>query len=87
MDTLTKECYGNLANAIIIQAVGDYTKALKNKRYMDKHIVKECEEFFRSEWFGILTNVDSEIIISECKKERERIEKRNPRNKSFNRVR
>lgn len=49
------ECYENLANAIILQAVKDY-----------KSNSKECERFFRSEWFKVLTNVDPDYIIKLC---------------------
>lgn len=66
--------YENLANAIILQAVRDYRKALKclkanprNKTALaDKD---EVERFFRSDWFSVLTSVDGEMLILSLQKE------------------
>ena len=55
-----------LAAAIILQAVKDYRKALKKGERERK---RECERFFRSQWFGILTSVDGETLISRLRKE------------------
>ena len=68
MTTLIKN-YENLANAIITQAVEDYRKALRRKTDRDRHTVFECEKFFRSEYFQILTNFDGETLISKIKGE------------------
>lgn len=62
-----------LANAIIARAVEDYRLALKGNR-ISKHsavneTIKECEKFFRSEWFMILTNVNGEMLIEKLKGE------------------
>lgn len=47
--------YENLANAIIVQAVTDYRGLLSgNKPSQDVHI-RECERFFKSAWFDVLT--------------------------------
>ena len=66
--------YENLANAIIIQAVKDYREALNILRYSpeDKNAIAskaEIERFFRSDWFGLLTKVDPEKLISRLLKE------------------
>ena len=62
--------YENLANAIIIQAAKDYRKALRqlrrNPNYVSAAYTKrEVEQFFRSQWFHFLTNVDPEYLIEE----------------------
>jgi hypothetical protein len=62
----------NLANGIIIQAVTDYRKALRGFSSNSKSssaIAAECERFFRSEWFSVLTNVDGEYLIINIRKE------------------
>lgn len=62
----------NLANAIILQAVKDYRKALKGYSIDGRNcssVVSECERFFRSEWFRVLTNVNGEYLITRIRKE------------------
>ena len=66
--------YENLANAIVLQAVKDWRSAVrtlkKRPRYDPaKQMKNECEEFFRSEWFTVLTNVDGRIILKKLKQE------------------
>lgn len=57
--------FEELASAIILQAVKDY-------RLHDEEPDRESiERFFRSRWFGILTNVDPEMLISKLRKEKE----------------
>lgn len=58
--------YKELANAIILQAVKDYRKALKHDERGRK---REIEKFFRSEWFSILTNVSGEMLIQKLRAE------------------
>ena len=62
----------NLTNAIILQAVKDYRKALKRFSLNGKSstaVIAECERFFRSEWYSQLTNVDGEYLITNIRKE------------------
>lgn len=61
--------YQALANAIVESAVKDYKKALKyhfrhpqNKEYARE--VADLERFFRSGWYGILTDLDGEYLMS-----------------------
>ena len=66
--------YTELANAIIIQAVKDYRNALKTlKRYPRyepaKAVVAEVEEFFRSDWYRMLTSVDAEMLMRKIRRE------------------
>lgn len=82
MDVLD-ENYRNLACAIIKQASEDYERAygdylLGKKNYSIRDIA-ECESFFRSEWFVLLSNgIDGELFL---KKLQEKIE-----NKIFERL-
>ena len=61
--------YQALANAIVELAVKDYKKALKqhyrfssNKDYADA--VTSLERFFRSGWYGMLTDLDGEYLMT-----------------------
>ena len=63
------EPYQALANAIVELAVKDYKKALKqhyrfpnNENYAVE--VKSMERFFRSGWYGMLTDLDAEYLIT-----------------------
>ena len=58
--------YENLANAIVLQAVKDY-------RLTDNEAeLAEIERFFRSDWFGVLTDVDPEYLIRRLRKEKDK---------------
>ena len=59
--------YQTLANAIIIQAIKDYRKALRQLERNSKYEPalsrkRECERFFRSEWFQVLSCVEVDNI-------------------------
>lgn len=62
----------NLTNAIILQVVKDYRRALKGLSSDGKSsaaVIADCERFFRSEWYRQLTNVDGEYLIATIRKE------------------
>ncbi len=66
--------YQNLANAIVLLAVNDYRKAqhtlsLYPKDRSVKFQIKQIEQFFRSEFYKLLTGVDGEMLISILNKE------------------
>ena len=66
--------YEELANAIILQAVSDYRKALRqlkrNPDYTKAVLTKyDCERFFRSEWFQALTQVDGPWLMRKLQEE------------------
>ena len=68
------DAYENLANAIVLQAVKDWRKAVKtlkkHPRYEPaKQMKEDCERFFRSEWFEELTSVDGSVILRKLKQE------------------
>ena len=70
--------YDNLAKEIIIQAIKDYVKALKNlkkerKMYAAKMTIEECRRFFRSKWFCVLSNADGEKMIEKIERNFEHI--------------
>lgn len=61
--------YQALANAIVELAVKDYKKALKqhyrfpnSKEYADE--VSRLEHFFQSGWYGTLTDLDGEYLMT-----------------------
>ena len=64
--------YQELANAIVLQAVKDY------RMTDDERELKEIERFFRSAWFGVLTSVDPDLLISKLRKEKRCADKRRP---------
>ena len=69
---MTDEGIEILANAIILQAVKDYRKALKGLSLNGESstaVIADCERFFRSEWYRQLTNVDGEYLIATIRKE------------------
>lgn len=68
--------YQALANGIIIQAAKDYRwacKKLKNprchKRREAEMMKDDCLRFFRSQWFGELTEVEPEYLIRKLNEE------------------
>lgn len=60
--------YQELANAIVMQAVKDY------RLHDDEQELASIERFFRSDWFGVLTNINPEILITKLRKEKVRYE-------------
>lgn len=70
----TEDPYTGLANAIILQAVKDYRDVLKRlsrgRANKDAEIKKqEILNFFRSDWFGVLTEIDPEMLIRKLDEE------------------
>ena len=62
----------NLSNAIIVQAAKDYRAALRGKTVDEISpgvMVHECEKFFRSSWFMVLTDLDGEVLIEAIQNE------------------
>ena len=61
--------YQALANAIVELAVKDYKKAfLQHSNFPDNedyaNEVKSIENFFNSDWFVALTDLDSEYLLT-----------------------
>ena len=58
--------FHNLASAIVYQAIEDYRNALKGRGYFGKSsqaVIRECERFFKSNWFIELTDLDGKFLI------------------------
>ena len=58
--------YEDLADAIVLPAVKDY------RLTDDEAELAEIERFFRSDWFGVLTDVDPEYLIRRLRKEKDK---------------
>lgn len=72
MRDVETELYQELYNAIVLQAVTDYRNALAGNSYCSdcpEDVVRECESFFRSEYFALLTKVPGEYLIEKIRKE------------------
>lgn len=66
--------YEKLAHAIVMQAVRDWRAAkrkLKKKSTNDnaRLELEECEAFFLSEYFMILTEVDGKVLVQKLYEE------------------
>ena len=66
--------YENLANAIIVQAVKDYRKVLRTLSLYPhnrsaQYERRSIEQFFRSDYFSVLTNLNPETLIVRLNKE------------------
>ena len=71
---LAEDPYEKLANAIIVQASKDYMTNLRKKKRNPgsasaEHDIRECERFFRSDWYQVLTSVDGEYLMNRLRKE------------------
>ena len=71
---LAENPYEALANAIIIQASKDYMTNLRKKKRNPgsasaEHDIRECERFFRSDWYQVLTSVDGEYLMDRLREE------------------
>ena len=53
-----EENWQELANAIILRAVEDFRDT------MNKKTLAEIEEFFLSDWFEVLTNIDGRDLLT-----------------------
>lgn len=60
--------YQELANAIVLRAVEDY------RLTDDEQELEEIERFFRSDWFGVLTKLDPDLLIKRLRKEKKAYE-------------
>lgn len=70
----SEDGYTLLAHAIVFEATESYRYALlalKENTSSVKFRIRKArlEEFFRSEWYTVLTDVDGEYLINHIKKE------------------
>ena len=73
------ECYENLANAIILQAVKDYKTVLfrleDHPNNRDAQFEKKrLEGFFHSNWYNTLTGVQARVKVEAVERRRRRAE-------------
>lgn len=59
--------YENLANAVVLQAVKDYRRALRCAGRTP--LRSELERFFRSGWYRQLTELDGEYLMRKLQEE------------------
>ncbi len=68
------DCWQDLADAIILQAVSDFRKTqklLKQKSDNKEQLLElhRLERFFRSNWFKALTTLDGSQLLTDLRKE------------------
>lgn len=69
---MIQEGIDNLINAIIVQTCKDYRSALAGAKVNGKPpewVIQECEHFFFSDWFSVLTKADPHYIVDNIRKE------------------
>ena len=71
---MTDDPYESLAADIIIQAIHDYRDAGKKLKHHPKNkeaklMIKDCERFFCSEWFNVLSEMDGKDLLKRLKEE------------------
>ncbi len=71
----TDYCYEELANAIVDVAATDYINALNgysyrvngnSRLYTPAEIIPECQRFFKSKWYTVLTSYDGAALQRKC---------------------
>lgn len=61
--------YENLANAIVVQAANDYRSLLGGSPPTLEVNIEETENFFKSDWYRMLTKVDGNKLMTTIRKE------------------
>lgn len=72
-----QECWEDMCNAVVLQAVGDYRRLMKKlKRADNKERIAELEQgkreletFFCSDWFNMFTMLDGKMILKRLQEE------------------
>lgn len=73
----------NLGNAVVLQAVKDYRcarkklsrlpksnkKRVSERRIQAEEMIRDCEEFFRSERFNVFSTLDSKALLEKLQQE------------------
>lgn len=64
--------YEALANAIIEQAARDWRQSARKLRKNPDNqaalwMKKDCERFFLSDWFSVLSNLDGAVILEKLR--------------------
>ena len=68
------EPYKRLANEVVLQAVKDYRSVLRKLRWSKEqekawNQMKQIETFFKSKYYGMLTELNSENLMKKLKEE------------------
>ena len=68
------DAYEKLASEIVLSAVKDYRDARRKLKKKPKNedaklMIRDCERFFCSQWFEMLTSLDGEAILERLKEE------------------
>lgn len=71
---MSDELAQEIAFAIIRQAARDYRSALKRQRrhpdsITNNRMIDDCERFFRSRWFGLMTPCDPDLFLERLRKD------------------
>lgn len=66
--------WDDLTQAIILQAVDEYRKALRRIQVFPRQqklqaAIRDVEDFFRSRWFAQITSIDGEMLIRRLREE------------------
>ena len=72
-DKTTVQCWEDLANAIVLQALEDYRdacRALRNRPDLKKEEKRRrsLERFFASRWFRVLSAAEVEPLLEKIRK-------------------
>lgn len=73
----------NLGNAVVLQAVKDYRSARKKlarlpksnkkrvseRRIQAEEMIRDCEEFFKSERFNVFSTIDGKALLEKLQQE------------------
>ena len=74
-DRTTMQCWQDLANAVVLQALEDYSAACGAVRQYGKRRViheahmREIEEFVSSRWYHLLSDTNGEEYLETIRKE------------------
>ena len=73
-DKLILDRYAEFANALVVSAVREYRSYLRKlaRNENDRNAIiriEELEDFFYSDWFGILTYLDPNYLIDRLQRE------------------
>ena len=74
MEKVIIECYQRLASAIVKQAAHDYIWALRTLKKQRRvnfcvAVIDDIENFFRSQYFIAITDLDGEYLIQRIRME------------------
>ncbi len=74
-DRTTMQCWQDLANAVVLQALEDYSAACGairqrgKRRAIHEARMREIEEFVSSRWYHLLSDTDGEEVLATIRKE------------------